>query len=323
MRGPAAAGIERAGATGPAGFAGTFGANELFGHEGNDSLVGYAGDDILHGGSGDDILNAGAGADRMYGGEGSDRYYVDDPGDQIFEPAAAGDDVVGAAFSYRLAPGIDIERLEPITLTSTAPIDFTGNEFGNYVIGNNGQNILDGGAGADVLEGLGGQDFFAFTTALGNGNIDRITDFLSGFDRMMLDNSVFTGLTPGTLFASQFAVGQQAQDADDRIIYNPATGALLFDADGTGSGAAVQFAFVGANLNITASDFLVVSNRAGGSGAQETGGASSAPDNSQRATLGFEDGAYQAGEGLNAAFGPPALAALHDFSPPATDYILA
>ena len=239
-------------------IAGNEGVNTLIGDDGNDVLGGYGGGDSLFGGLGNDVLIGGEGADQMSGGEGSDKYYVDDAGDSLVEPVAPGDDLVASSVSYTLGAGADVERLEPVTSGSTGALNFTGNEFGNHILGNEGQNILNGGGGPDVLEGLGGQDFFAFTTALGNGNIDRISDFLPGFDRIMLENDVFTGLTPGPLFASQFATGAQAQDVDDRIIYNPATGAILFDVDGAGGAAAVQFATVGTNLNIGASDFLVI-----------------------------------------------------------------
>ena len=62
----------------------------------------------------------------------------------------------------------------------------------------------------------------------------------------------------GALPAGAFLVGVAAQDADDRILYDPTSGALSFDADGSGAGAAVQFAALSSGLGLTASDFLVI-----------------------------------------------------------------
>ena len=45
-------------------------------------------------------------------------------------------------------------------------------------------------------------------------------------------------------------------DADDRILYDPATKALLFDADGVGGAAAIQFAV--SQAPVAASDFIVI-----------------------------------------------------------------
>jgi Ca2+-binding RTX toxin-like protein len=58
--------------------------------------------------------------------------------------------------------------------------------------------------------------------------------------------------------ADRFRLGTAALDANDNIVYNAANGALLYDADGNGAGAAVQFAQVTAGLALTAADFLIV-----------------------------------------------------------------
>ena len=52
--------------------------------------------------------------------------------------------------------------------------------------------------------------------------------------------------------------GAAAADANDYLIYDNGTGALLYDADGNGAGAATQIALLGSNLALTAADFFVI-----------------------------------------------------------------
>ena len=70
---------------------------------------------------------------------------------------------------------------------------------------------------------------------------------------------MFTGLAPGALNAERVRrSAPPRRDADDRIIYDQATGQLLFDADGNGIGAKVLFAVLDSHPVITASDFTVI-----------------------------------------------------------------
>jgi Ca2+-binding RTX toxin-like protein len=96
------------------------------------------------------------------------------------------------------------------------------------------------------------------TGAPGAANLDRITDFEIGIDKIAIDRSYYAAVGPiGTL--PNYAFGSAASpDASDRILYNSANGVISYDADGSGPIAALPFAQVTAGLALSASDFLVV-----------------------------------------------------------------
>jgi Ca2+-binding RTX toxin-like protein len=136
---------------------------------------------------------------------------------------------------------------------------YKGTDFADRVDLGKGDDTLDGAGGNDKLTGGKGKDNFVFDTALGTGNVDRISDFSPKDDTIHLAASVFTGLAAGKLDGEAFARGTVAAETDDRILYDKKTGALAFDADGSDSGVtAVRFATVAKNLDITAVDFLVI-----------------------------------------------------------------
>ena len=206
---------------------------------------------ILTGNSGANTLNGGAGADTLKGGLGNDVYYVDNAGDKVIETStlATEIDTVNSSISYTLGA-----NLENLTLTGSAAIKGTGNGLNNILTGNSGANTLNGGAGTDTLKGAAGndvltggtgKDIFQLTTL----SKDTITDFSVVDDTIQLENSVFTQLTAiGVLNAANFKTGATAADANDYVIYNSGTGALYYDADGSGGGVATQIAVLGVNL---------------------------------------------------------------------------
>ena len=144
------------------------------------------------------------------------------------------------------------------TIIGRAGADSLYGEAGSDVIyGGEGRDYLYGGLGLDVLTGGSSGDRFVFNAAPDSG-VDRITDYRPNYDTIGLENSVFTALTTtGQLSSSAFHSGSAAHDASDRIVYNPATGALIYDADGTGKIAPVLFALIGPGLTIAATDFYV------------------------------------------------------------------
>ncbi len=174
---------------------GNSGNNQLDGGLGADSLYGEAGNDILMGGAGNDILTGGTGLDQMSGGAGDDRFIVDNVGDQVFEDAGNGTDIVESSVTFTLTG--DVENL---TLTGVAAITGTGNALNNNMRGNvaantlyggGGNDVLDGGAGGDRLYGGAGDDRYIVDNSL-----DRVTE-LDGEGTDTIESSVSFSLAGG------------------------------------------------------------------------------------------------------------------------------
>ena len=140
-----------------------------------------------------------------------------------------------------------------------------GNAGNDKLFGHGGDDYLYGGIGKDVLSGGAGRDSFVFNTKAAKSNIDKVTDFNVFDDSIYLENAIFKALgnkgsinKPAQLKEAEFALGSKAADKSDHVIYNKKTGALFYDADGTGSQAQVQIATLSKNLKMTHKDFFVI-----------------------------------------------------------------
>jgi Ca2+-binding RTX toxin-like protein len=222
------------------------------------TLVGNEFANTLIGGDGNDYLEGRGGGDTLIGNGGNDRYLVDAEGITIVEAAGDGNDLILVGMDFSLPENVHVESISARDWSSTAPLTLSGNSIANVIVGNAGNNVLSGRGGVDTLQGREGADTFVFDVAPGPGNVDTIADFVSGTDKIALAAAVFGGLAAPGLPASAFVIGSQAVDADDRIIYNSATGSLLFDADGSGATAAIEFARLSGAPTLLHSDFLVI-----------------------------------------------------------------
>jgi serralysin len=225
----------------------------LTGNEFNQTIMGSAGDNIIDGGGG---------ADWMVGGLGNDTYYVDNEDDVVHEIGGATLDTVVTSVSHVLKADANVEVFKTTDDDGTDAINLTGSDASQLIVGNDGDNVLSGGNGNDTLVGNSGADTFLFNYALNAAtNVDTISDFNQADDFIALERGYFNTLVTEEghfLIGTEFVVGAAAQDDTDRIIYNSATGALLYDADGTGAAAAAQFATIGIGLNLVNDDFIVV-----------------------------------------------------------------
>ena len=191
----------------------------------------------------------------MTGLAGNDTYIVDNEADVVVEVAGEGTDTIRAFGSYSLPL-----QVETLVLQGTGDSSGRGNRLANRIIGNSGHNLLNGGPGNDRLTGRGGPDTFMFSSALnGTTNVDQLTDFDVLEDKILLHYLAFPAFAENTMMltATRFHIGVSATTVSQRIVYNPATGALSYDADGTGPAAAVQFARLPWGVALTARNFIV------------------------------------------------------------------
>jgi Ca2+-binding RTX toxin-like protein len=222
--------VEKLGFIGVGNFQGT-------GNGGKNTITSGVGDDTLNGGDGNDTLNSGDGNDTLNGGNQID----------VLNGSGGNDTLSGGNGADMLNGGSGQDLLN-------------GGAGDDTLNGGDGNDTLAGGAKNDLMTGGGGQDAFLFDVALNAAsNVDQIFDFSSVDDTVLLSAAIFTTAGPvGTLAASAFVIGGAASDAEDRIIYNSATGALSYDNDGTGATAQIQFAVLSAGLALTNNDFQIV-----------------------------------------------------------------
>lgn len=120
--------------------------------------------------------------------------------------------------------------------------DILNGGAGNDTIsGLDGADVITGGAGADLITLGAGADTLVFTSLVGGA--DTIADYSVLDDSIQLSKAAFAALgAVGALTAAEFASGADATaitaaaTAATRITYNTTTGALSYDADGTGAG---------------------------------------------------------------------------------------
>ncbi len=197
-------------------------------HKGSSAFTGFGNgsDNIMKGGTGIDTLSGAGGNDLMLGGAGADTLNGEGGNDTIY-----------------------------------------GGKGSDTINGGANSDVINGGAGNDILTGGGGIDSFVFNTALVPQNIDLINDYNLAADTIRLDHNIFGNTPIGTLAGIGFHAGagaaaMAATTADQHILYNSATGALFYDADGSGAGAAVQFATLtsannGTHAALTNADFII------------------------------------------------------------------
>ncbi len=211
------------------------------GTSGNDTLTGTASADSLSGFAGDDTLNGLGAVDTLNGGTGNDVYIVT-AGDLLVD--AGGLDTVISDITWTLGAGF-----EHITLTGTSAINVTGNELGNFAIGNSGANFFNLRTGNDTIHGGGGNDRIDLSRFGTASYGDEVIDGGAGFDVVSFHtgsgalSAVVADLAAGTATGGgQDGAGSASLTSIEWVVGTDAFGDRL-----SGSAAAERFEGRGGN----------------------------------------------------------------------------
>jgi Ca2+-binding RTX toxin-like protein len=215
----------------------------LLGGTGDDLVTAGGGADSVAAGDGDDSVSGGVGRDSLAGGRGTDSLDGGDGAD-LLDGGLGQDLLAGGQGRDTLMGGDGADSLD-------------GGDGADSLEGGEGDDSLGGGAGHDSLTGGAGAD--SFLLGAGRADSDVIADFLSGTDILLVSAAAFGGgLVAGGDASGHFVVDGPATAATATFLYDSASGALLFDADGTGRGRAVLVATLENDALLTAADIQVI-----------------------------------------------------------------
>ena len=158
-------------------------------------------------------------------------------------------------------------------------LKFIGNGNTNTFIGTTKADTFISNGGHDVLTGSEGKDTFQFgkihqmtansggtayedvATLITSADSDTITDFVSGTDKIELDNDFFASFTAtGKITEANLVqgAGGGTLTASSFLSFDTDTGILSYDVDGSGAGAKVVIAELTGVTSLTVNDFVIV-----------------------------------------------------------------
>ncbi len=123
--------------------------------------------------------------------------------------------------------------------------------------GGAGNDRIDGGTGFNTLFGGTGRDDFVFTAFFSRSTHNRVQDFSMAADDILLDRDVY-GKLGGSVGVGELRFGKKAQDANDFLIYDRATGILNYDSNGKKQGGVHGVAQFDPGTKLTFQDFDII-----------------------------------------------------------------
>jgi Ca2+-binding RTX toxin-like protein len=251
-------------------------------HSGIDSTTGDRAADTLDGGQGDDVYHVASDGDVIVNDPGGVDTVIAHNSDWTLGAGLENLDLadsVGAAFvgignefdnvisgasegGTLLGMGGNDTLITRIVQNSGEARGGDGNDTlvgstRTRLFGDAGDDVLIDGDVLNVLTGGAGNDQFVFRQT---GRGADITDFASGIDKIRLDATSMAALGRSGDFSpndERFHAGAGAAEADDRVIYDAATGELWYDSDGSGANGAELIVRLQPGATVVATDIAV------------------------------------------------------------------
>ena len=216
--------------------------------------------DYMLGRGGDDIFLGRGGADTFDGGDGLDTVWYDQGvtgGTLLIDMISSGRNTGEAAGDTYVSIERVVSSNSADYVLGTQSRDFILARDGDDVIeGRGGDDVIDagagsdriaGGLGADFLTGGAGRDAFIYFAAAEGG--DFIADFQSGEDVLEFRSFGLTG-------HDWFVNGLTATGGGPQILWDAATGRVLWDPDGAGAGGPALIATLQPGSVLKATDIV-------------------------------------------------------------------
>ena len=146
-------------------------------------------------------------------------------------------------------------------VTESSYTDNTGNDV---LKGGAGSDTHNGGTVNDTLTSDAGYDQFIFNISInGSTNLDTVTDFTRGGDKLVLDDAIFAQLTAGVtagniVVGTTTALASRTYDANDNRMFDTTTKTLYCDATAMGGDDAIAFVQLTGVSTLAHTDFFIV-----------------------------------------------------------------
>ena len=246
---------------------GNDGEDILFGGDGHDTLQGGNNDDVLYGGHGNDKLTGNNGDDHLQGGDGHDSLNGGD-GNDTHNGGAGNDEIFGQAgndliFGDNSQDSLDNDSNHDRIHGGEGADTINGGQGMDLIHGGEGADIINGGQGMDHLVGGPEEDSFIFG---GKGlefhdlGIDTIEDFNPAEDHILLSKDSFSGLEGEKISLEVLENISADSFSNADLIYDRATGHLIYNANAEvpGAGDGGNFARLNTDLDLSENNFHIV-----------------------------------------------------------------